>query len=151
SGTAWGNAFVVKISPTGSVLWARQYGNANETGGLAVAVDAASNAYVTGFFFGSVNFGGISRGSAGNADIFVLKLDANGNTVWADRFGGTGYDIGVSIAATAGGTVVVGGAFANTVNFGSTSLSSAGDDDAVILKLGSGGSVLWAQSMGAGS
>jgi hypothetical protein len=64
-------------------------------------VDGNSNVYTTGLFTGSVNFnpsGTYILNRAGGADIFVSKLDTNGNFVSAADMGGPGTDDGVSIA-----------------------------------------------------
>ena len=63
---------------------------------------------VTGFFDGSATFGAgetnaTTLTSAGDADIFVAKYDASGDLVWATRAGGTGTDVGNSIALDGAG------------------------------------------------
>jgi hypothetical protein len=56
-------------------------------------VDSAGNVYTTGYFQGTVDFdpgaGTVNLSSAGSDDIFVQKLDASGNLVWARGMGGT--------------------------------------------------------------
>jgi hypothetical protein len=152
SGTNWANAFVAKLDPTGKVLWARQYGNALDTEGFGIAVDGAGNVYTTGYFQGTVNFGGVSLTSpAGDYDAFVTKLDANGNTVWAKHFGGTSYNYGEGLAVTSTGYVYLDGAFSGTVAFGSTTLTAptgSTTGDGFVAKLTSNGSVVWARAIG---
>jgi hypothetical protein len=147
SGNNWGNTFVAKLSPTGTVLWARQFGNAQETGGIGIAVDGAGNVYTSGFFEGTVNFGGVSLTSpAGDLDMFLTKLDSSGNTVWAKHFGGTAYTDGFSIAVSGTGSVYVAGTFTGTVAFGSTKLTDAGGQGSgFVAKFTSTGSVAWAR------
>ena len=55
--------------------------------------------------------------SAGGADMFVLKLDAqDGSTVWGKRIGGTGDDYAADLV-TGGGKVYLAGNFSSTVDF----------------------------------
>lgn len=126
--------------------------------GNAVAVDASGNAYTTGYFEGTVDFdpgaGVFDLVSTTRWDIFITKLDSNGDFVWAKSFGVSGgeQDIGWGIAVGPSGNVHVGGKFHNTIDFnpgaGTNNLTSAGSSDAFILKLDSNGNFLWAKSMG---
>jgi hypothetical protein len=55
--------------------------------------------------------------SAGEADIYVVKLTSAGNFSWAESFGGTGYDQGRGIAVDSTGKVHIAGAFEDSVDF----------------------------------
>jgi len=59
---------------TGKHLWSKGFGDENYQGAGAVAVDASGNAMVTGYFDGTVDFGGGALTSAGSFDIFVAKF-----------------------------------------------------------------------------
>ena len=100
------DAFVVKLSAAGSLLWGRSMGGTNNDAYVAggLAVDRAKNVYVTGVFglgagnFDTATFGSTTLTSAGDMDIFVTKLDTNGVFKWAVGAGGTGLDIPKGIA-----------------------------------------------------
>jgi hypothetical protein len=85
-------------------------------------------------------------------DIFISKLNAAGNLIWAKSMGGTDSDGGLSIAADGLGNVYTTGVFQGTVDFdpgvGTRNLTSAGLRDFYISKLDSAGSLIWAKSMG---
>jgi hypothetical protein len=92
-------------------------------------VDSANNVVATGFFYDTVNFGGISVTSGGSFDGFLLKLDStSGGSLWAKRMGGTGDDRGYSVAASTGGDTVVVGYFVGAANFGGITRTSTGQD-----------------------
>lgn len=84
--------YVVKYGPTGTPLWTKRFGDEailNNEGprnqfGSAIATDAAGNVFVTGTFKGQL--GNLqSPGNQFKPDTFVLKLDPDGNTVWAQQ------------------------------------------------------------------
>ena len=118
------DAMLIKHNDIGQVLWAVRAGGAGPDKALAVSVDTAGNAYVTGFFSGTADFDTLNLTSAGNEDLFVAKYDANGNLQWAVRGGGAGPDLGNGIQHDANGNVAVGGQFLGSSTFGSTTLNS---------------------------
>lgn len=71
--------------------WAKRIGSTSSEGSRSVAVDASGNSYITGYFAGTVDFdpgtGIFNLTSTGFEDIYVCKLDALGNFVWAKRMG----------------------------------------------------------------
>jgi hypothetical protein len=82
--------------------WAKKMGGASYDRGQSLVVDQNGNVYSTGNFSTTVDFdpgaGTYNLTSAGHADTFIGKLDANGNFVWAKRIGGTEDDFGTGIA-----------------------------------------------------
>ena len=92
--------FVARFGGDGKLQWAKTFGGDRIDVGYDVAVDASGNALVTGWFEGTVDF---NRGSTVssknlNKDVFVLKLNAKGDTVWLQTFGDKDHDQGRAIA-----------------------------------------------------
>jgi hypothetical protein len=145
------DVFVVKLAPVsdGSLQfsWAKDMGGKNANAcALAAAVDGAGNVYTTGRFNNSVDFdpgsGAYTLQSAGDFDIFVSKLDTNGNFAAAARMGSGGNlsrDDGYGIAVDGSGNVYSTGDFMNTADFdptaGTYSLTSHGSFDIFVSKL----------------
>jgi hypothetical protein len=129
-------------------LWARQIGGVNDEEARAVAVDAAGDVLVTGFFNGTNSLGNTNLVSNGLEDIVIAKFDPAGNLLWARQAGGTGYDEGRGIAADASGNIFVTGLFQNTATFGATNLISAGQSDVFIAKYNPAGNLLWVRDGG---
>jgi len=141
--------FVAKLDSGGTVQWAKSMGGASDDLGVGIAVDGDGNAYVTGVFYGTADFGSYSLTSAGGSDIFVAKFDSGGTVQWAKSMGGaSSQDYGRGIAVDGDGNAYVSGSFGYTADFGSYSLTSAGGSDIFVTKLDSGGTVQWAKSMG---
>ena len=115
-----------------------------------IYVDSAGNSYVTGWFEGSATFGGTTLTSNGNSDVFVAKLDTNGNWLWAISAGGDSGDQGYGVSVDPNGFSYVTGFFMETATFGSTTLVCNGKRDIFVAKLNTTGTNwLWAKSAGA--
>ena len=105
------SAYVVKLSPTGGVLWAEQFGlTTNGSNGVSnatsITVDGAGNVYLTGESGGTTSFFGTNLTSS---DVFVVKLDTNGVFQWVTSAGGNGPDAGTGIAVDSFGDICVTG------------------------------------------
>ncbi len=91
----------------------------------AAATDASGNVFVTGYFTGSVTFGGTvlnNAGNAGGADLFVAKyVPATGTWAWAASAGGSLDDRGLAIAVSGSSVYVTG----NITNSGGSNNASA--------------------------
>jgi hypothetical protein len=87
----YADAFVVKTTPRGEVLWARAFPGPSTAGddqAQWVAVDARGDVVVNGTFYERADFGGGMLTSAGGADAFLTKLSgADGVHLWSKRFG----------------------------------------------------------------
>jgi hypothetical protein len=148
--------FISKLDASGNFVWAKRIGDTSSDIGNSITVDASGNVYTTGGFQGTVDFdpgpGTFTLVSAGSSDIFISKLDATGNFVWAKKMGGTSSETGSSIAVDASGNVYTTGIFQGTVDFdsgaGTFALVSAGADDIFISKLDINGDFVWAKKVG---
>ena len=116
-----------------------------------LALDGAGNTCVVGGFSGTVDFDpGPGTFELTGGGTFAAKYDPAGGLLWATRVGPSNswFNFGPEIAAGADGSVYVVGTFENTATFGSTTLTSAGDDDAYVVKLDSSGDFAWANRLG---
>ncbi len=140
--------FVAKIDIGGNWLWATKAGGSGWDCGWGITIDDAGNSYVTGNFTSTATFGSYSLYSSGVEDIFVAKMDANGNWLWATQAGGSGSDGGNGITIDDAGNSYVTGYFKETATFGSYSLTSSGDRDIFVSKMDADGNWLWATQAG---
>ncbi|PCI96287.1 MAG: hypothetical protein COB15_10840 [Flavobacteriales bacterium] len=150
-------ALLVTIGINAQTLeWAKSFGGANEDYGYSITVDALGNVYTTGHFQDTVDFdpgaGTTNLSSNGFNDVFVQKMDPQGNLLWAKSFGGTSNEYCNSITVDASGNIYTTGHFEGTVDFdpgaGTTNLSSNGNNDVFVQKMNSSGNLLWAKSFG---
>jgi hypothetical protein len=140
--------FLAKYDAAGVHLWSQRFGSTSYDRGNSVAVDGLGNVFVTGYFNGTVDFGGGGLVSAGSYDIFLAKYNADGVYQWSQRFGSTGMDIGNSVAVDGLGNVFVTGYFNGTVDFGGGGLVSAGSFDIFLAKYNAAGAHQWSQRFG---
>jgi len=154
--SAYSDIFISKLDSSGNFLWAKKVGGLSGDYGESIAVDLSGNVYSTGCFGQTVDFnpgpGSYSLTSAGNEDIYVLKLDTYGNFLWAKRMGGTSGERGYSLALDCSDNVYTTGYFAQTSDFdpgtGTFNITSSGSWDIFISKLNASGNFVWALSMG---
>jgi hypothetical protein len=147
----WGlnDIFVAKFSPNGNLMWARIFGGADGDIGLGIDADDEGNSYTTGYFAATAHFGDETVNSSGSWDVFVLKLDADGNKEWIKTEGGPSNDIGYGIATTPSGVSTLTGWFGGIITFhdGST-LTSYGSSDILTMAFDSNGNINWKHQAG---
>lgn len=146
-----GELFIAKYDTDGNRLWLHQWGSggdgANRDSGRGVALDAAGNAYMTGYMPRA--YAGTTSGGSG--DGFVAKYDANGNQVWFSRIRGLGPDEANAIAVTNdGGTIYVTGRTNSDFDLADFPLQSGlccGQPDAFIARLDGTGAIQWIHNL----
>lgn len=137
------DSFVLKLNSDGDFIWAKSTGGISQDLGRALVIDSAGSIYVTGYFEGTVDFDPNASEqnftSNGSADIFIQKLDSDGNLEYAQTFGGALYDLGYSIALDNLDNLYLTGEYRDVVDFDPSSsvfnMTSNGDLDGFVLKL----------------
>jgi hypothetical protein len=114
-----------------STMWTQTYGGTSFDGGFPEVVQTGDGGYA---IIGDTNSYG-----AGNADVWLVKTDANGVVQWTQTYGGTGYDFGESIVQTDDGGYAI---------TGSTSSYGAGNWDFWLVKTDANGNAEWNQTYG---
>ncbi len=140
--------FAARVEGDGSVAWATAAGGAGPSHGAAVVTLADGSSIVTGGFAETASFGSTLLASAGESDLFVARLSAGGQIVWAKRAGGTGQDTGTSLAATPTGAIAVAGSFEGSASFGAVAVDSQGGSDAVFFRITPAGQFGWVRRAG---
>ena len=128
--------WIVKVSPTGSVIWERSYAGMVDQDDLGIHVAARPDGgcFVSGY-----------RGY-NDWDVWVIALDVDGNEIWARTYGGSTVDIGQTIVATADGGALLGAWTGSTDGDVSTPLH--GEYDGWLVKLDASGNIEWDRTYG---
>lgn len=117
--------FVTKLDSSGAFQWTWTGGGSGVDSGWAVAADSASNAYVTGWFSGTIDFGSATITSISN-DVFVVGINSDGSFKWANYVAGLSGDRGNGIAVDSNlGLVYVTGYIQNDADFNPTGTGTA--------------------------
>lgn len=146
--TGTDDAFISKLDLNGNFVWAKNIGSTGIDRAQGLAVDGSSNVYVTGHFSGTVDFdpgAGTFSLTSQQHDAFTLKLDTDGDFVWAKSISGPSFDENYTIDVDDAGSVYVGGSSSGTVDFdpgtGVFNLEAIGD---YVFKLDTVGDFEWA-------
>ncbi len=153
------DVFVQKTDTDGNLVWAVSVGGTMFDYGTGITADAQGNVYVTGYFDETVDFdpgaGESLLTSQGGGDIFILKLNSDGEFVWAKSIGSQDYEESTAIGVDPTGNVYVLGYLYATVDFDpgldEFLLSSAGLSDTFLLKLNAAGEFVNAYTYGGDS
>lgn len=149
------DVFIQKLDASGNFLWAKTFGGASADHAESVFTDQNGNIYTAGRFTQTVDFdpgsGVASHSSLGSFDVFVQKLDAEGNFLWAKTFGGANYDVCYALKVDSDGNVYITGNFMGTVDFdpGSevyTLTATENNRNTFVQKMDTNGNFLWAKS-----
>ncbi len=149
--------FFQKFNETNQLQWAFHLETYDDDDELSeIAVDEEGNIYITGDFTGTVDFNPgeavYELTSNGRNDIFIMKLDSNGNLIWVKNIGSWYEDYGQNILVTRAGNLLITGSFIGVVDFDpgsdTTLLTSAGSYDSFFLNLTSDGEFNWVKQIG---
>src|ERR1017187_11012456 len=109
-------AILVTLSAQAQVQWAKRIASTTSFPGgggplIGLILDTNANCYITGWFDGTNNFGGVTltNQSVGGSDIFVAKYNSSGALQWAQRAGGTNINTGRRVGVDTNGNVYVAG------------------------------------------
>src|SRR3569623_928681 len=127
------DAFIARLTSDGKLEWAKTFGAEREDIAGGVACDASGNSITTGWFQGTVDFGKGALTSKGNKDVFAVKLDPKGNTLWEQSWGDHDHDQGRGVALDDKGNAIVVGLYRFTLALMNPPLQSHRDENDPVL------------------
>jgi hypothetical protein len=153
TGVLTGDVYLMKLDLAGNLVWVRTF-NADNTGVIAMDLDAAGNLFLTGRMGGSIDFDGTVLSAVGSQtlDVFAAKLDPDGNPLWARQYGDEQQQIATHLAVDPSGSVVITGTFAGTMDFGNGPITDGAVDvsfEIYVAKLDTDGTALYTRHIAA--
>jgi hypothetical protein len=132
-GTGSSDAFLIKTNSNGYPLWIKALGGTGFESAYSIQETYDGGYIVTG---STSSFG------AGSADVYLIKTDSVGDTLWTKTFGGIDDEVGNYVRQTDDGGYIIAG---NTISFG------AGNADVYIIKTDAFGNLSWSKTFGGNS
>lgn len=129
-GAGGGDVWLIKTNSSGDTLWTKTFGGSSSDVGNSVQQTTDGGYIIAGYTY--------SYGVGGN-DVWLIKTNSSGDTLWTKTFGGSDRDVSNSIQQTEEGGYVITGW---TDSFG------AGDKDVLLIKTNASGDALWTKTFG---
>ncbi|MDD2890617.1 MAG: T9SS type A sorting domain-containing protein, partial [bacterium] len=124
------NIYLIKINSSGDTLWTKTFGGTDGDCGHSVQQTQDG---------GFIILGRTSSFGAGNNDVYLIRTDSSGDTLWTKTFGGTDSDVGWSVRQTEDCGFIIAG---ETNSFG------AGVSDVYLIRTDFSGDTLWTKTFG---
>lgn len=124
--------YLVKIDSIGNFVWSKTFGGANVDWGMDLQQTSDSGYIITGYS-NSFDF---------DYEVYTIKTDKNGDSIWTRKYGGNDWDFGYGIAILNDSTYIIAG---ETYSFGN------GTSDGYILAINNKGDTLWTKTYGGSS
>jgi hypothetical protein len=139
-GAGGADVYVVKLDAKGNLQWTKTIGGKKAEGSFLIhapgdIIQASDGGYAVA---GETHSFGTGSSDV-YSDVYVIKLDTNGNLQWTKTIGGKYHDLGHSIIQTSDGGYVIAG---------STSSFGAGWEDVYVVKLDANGNLQWTKTIG---
>lgn len=125
------DVYLIKTDPLGDTLWTKTFGGVDPDFGVWVQ-QCTDSGYIVGGYTQSYG--------SWTGDLFLIKTDANGDTLWTKTYGGPGYESGGSVQQTTDGGYIITGS--------GDSLGSGGYDNIYLVKTDAAGDTLWTRAFG---
>lgn len=150
------NGFILKLNPSGDLIWAKQLGSTGDTYVNSVDTDGSGNIVIAGTFNLETDLdpgiGTDLHTSAINQDGFIAKLDVNGDFLWSHIVEADSTVSLQSVQFDNNGDIGLVGYFENNLNMdpgaSGTSYASVGLEDIFLLKLSANGAYMWSEQFG---
>ena len=133
--------WVLKIDTTGTLIWEKNFGGSEIDEARAITKTNDGNFIIVGDTRSNDQDVTVNNGGA---DLWVIKINSDGNLLWEKSFGGSSFDVAKSIHKTFDGGNIISGS-SRSLDHGFT---NQGQNDAWILKISSEGNEEWQQIIG---
>ena len=148
------DTYITKFDSSGNHIWTTYLGGSNVEIASSIKTTNDNHLIVLGYTNSNdfpTSSGAYQTINAGQYDVFIIKIDTDGNIIWSTLFGGMGGELGIDVSIDLNNNILVGGQ-TNSSNFPSTAGAfqplPLGGNDAFVAKFNSLGQLLWATCYG---
>ncbi len=148
------DCFIVKYNSSGTPLWFHAIGETDDDGGSCLATDSDGNVYITGWYRApSITSGSFTLYNenpvGGSSDMFLIKYDPNGNTLWAKNAGSLDDDKGRGcIVDPSGNIIVTGYCKGDSIDIEGSYYPNSGSKDGFVIKYDENGTLISSKVFG---
>jgi len=133
--------WVLKITSNGSLLWERSFGGSEIDEARAITATNDGNFIIVGDTRSADKDVSNNHGAA---DVWIIKMNTDGNLIWEKTIGGSSFDVARSVARAQDNGFIISGS-SRSLNEGFT---NQGQNDALLLKIDAEGNLVWKQTIG---
>lgn len=144
-----GGIFIVKYNSNGNLLWHRIYQDKNFADSQTLTTDADNNIVFSGRFK-NIAFDDSILTSNGQVDIFLTKINRNGDFIWTRKIGGNDDDSPSVVLINSKGEIILSGEIQNKITFDNQTIEANEYDDVFVSKFTKNGELIWVKSFGGG-
>jgi hypothetical protein len=136
--------WVFKTDTSGAIIWSKTFGGSNYEYTNGIAENPDGSFWLHGETYST---DGIFSGNKGGNDVFVLKISADGDLIFAKTYGGTGADDASTFAPTADGGLIFAASTWSASGSGDV-IFNHGERDCWLVKIDAAGQIEWQKSIG---
>jgi hypothetical protein len=135
-GAGEADVWLIKTDANGDTTWTRTYGGTENDEGNCLQQTSDGGYIITGV---TTSYG---EGTPDSSNVYLIKTDANGDTIWTKAYGGAGDEAGQSVQQTSDAGYIITGV---------TTSCGAGEGDVWLIKTDANGDTTWTKTFGGAS
>lgn len=141
TGMASTGMFVIRLDPDGAPIFARWYGEMGDQEARSIAVCDDGSAAITGFFTAPLTFGADTIEPLVGKDMFIARIDAQGEPLWIRAITGTGTEYGTQVDCDT--EITFAGVVTGDATIGDLEIAAGGAADVVLGRYDLDGALTW--------
>jgi hypothetical protein len=152
--TGFADQFILKLNSAGNFVWAKAFLGSDYINPYQLTTDANNNIFSSGTFYGTYDFdpgiGQTNLSASQTDDIYITKLNSNGDFIWAKKLGNNNYENVEGLVTDQAGNTYITATFIDTLDTdpGANIVNLITQNDAIlILKLNSSGNFVWSKKI----